>query len=97
MYAADHIIDMGPGPGMHGGYVVAQGTVEDIKRCGNSQTGLYLSRKKKIGIPDKRRKPNNKWVRIIGARENNLKNIIGETPGVFTSVTGVSFGQSSLM
>ena len=51
MYAADHIIDMGPGPGIHGGYVIAQGTVEDIKKCENSQTGLYLSGKRRSGYP----------------------------------------------
>ncbi|MFY9568043.1 MAG: excinuclease ABC subunit UvrA [Acetivibrionales bacterium] len=99
MYAADHIIDMGPGPGIHGGYVIAEGDVEEIKKCENSQTGLYLSGKKKIAIPEKRRKPNNKWIKIIGARENNLKNINVEIPlGVFTSVTGVSgSGKSSLI
>lgn len=99
MYAADHIIDMGPGPGIHGGYVIAEGTAEDIKKCENSQTGLYLSGKKKIEIPGRRRKPNGKWIKIIGARENNLKSINVDIPlGVFTSVTGVSgSGKSSLI
>ncbi len=99
MYAADHIIDMGPGPGIHGGYVVAEGTIEDIKNNENSQTGLYLSGKKRIEIPEKRRKPNGKWIKIAGARENNLKNINVNVPlGVFTAVTGVSgSGKSSLI
>lgn len=99
MYAADHIIDMGPGPGIHGGYVVAEGTIEDIKNNENSQTGLYLSGKKRIEIPEKRRKPNGKWIKIAGARENNLKNINVDVPlGVFTAVTGVSgSGKSSLI
>lgn len=99
MYAADHIIDMGPGPGIHGGYVVAEGTIDDIKKCEESQTGLYLSGKKKIGIPEKRRKPNGKWIKVKGARENNLKNIDASIPlGVFTAVTGVSgSGKSSLI
>jgi excinuclease ABC subunit A len=99
MYAADHIIDMGPGPGIHGGYVVAEGTIEDIKKNENSQTGLYLSGKKRIEIPEKRRKPNGKWIKIAGARENNLKNINVSVPlGVFTAVTGVSgSGKSSLI
>ncbi len=99
MYAADHIIDMGPGPGIHGGYVVAEGTVDDIKKCEDSLTGLYLSGKKSIAVPEKRRTPNGKWIKIIGARENNLKNINVDIPlGVFTVVTGVSgSGKSSLV
>ena len=99
MYAADHIIDMGPGPGIHGGCIVAEGTIEDIKQCADSQTGLYLSGKKSIAIPDSRRKPNGKWIKIVGARENNLKNINVDIPlGVFTAVTGVSgSGKSSLI
>ncbi len=99
MYAADHIVDMGPGPGIHGGYVIAEGTVEDIKKCDQSLTGLYLSGKKRIEIPEKRRKPNGKWIKITGARENNLKNIDVSIPlGVFTAITGVSgSGKSSLI
>jgi excinuclease ABC subunit A len=99
MYAADHIIDMGPGPGVHGGHVVAQGTIDEIKACENSQTGLYLSGKKSIDVPAERRKPNGKWLKIIGARENNLKSINVDIPlGVFTVVTGVSgSGKSSLI
>lgn len=99
MYAADHIIDMGPGPGIHGGRIVAQGTVEDIKKCKESLTGQYLSGKKSIPVPENRRKPNGKWIGIVGARENNLKNINVNIPlGVFTAVTGVSgSGKSSLI
>lgn len=99
MYAADHIIDMGPGPGIHGGYVVAEGTIDDIKSCEESLTGQYLSGKKSIPVPEIRRKPNGKWIKIIGARENNLKNINVDIPlGVFTAVTGVSgSGKSSLI
>lgn len=99
MYAADHIIDMGPGPGAHGGYVVAEGTIEDIKACEKSITGQYLIGKKTISVPDKRRKPNGKWIKITGARENNLKDIDIDIPlGVFTAVTGVSgSGKSSLI
>ncbi|HHW49242.1 MAG TPA: excinuclease ABC subunit UvrA, partial [Clostridiaceae bacterium] len=99
MYAADHIIDIGPGAGIHGGYIVAQGDIETIKKCSESLTGLYLSGKKKIEIPEKRRKPNDKWIEIVGARENNLKNINVKIPlGVFVCVTGVSgSGKSSLV
>ncbi|WHH59300.1 excinuclease ABC subunit UvrA [Petroclostridium sp. X23] len=99
MYAADHIIDIGPGAGIHGGHVVAAGTVEEIKQCEHSETGLYLSGKKAIEIPDARRKPNGKWLKVIGAKENNLKNIDAKVPlGVFTCITGVSgSGKSSLI
>lgn len=99
MYAADHIIDMGPGAGIHGGHVVAAGTLDEIKACDESITGQYLSGKKVIEIPKKRRKPNGKWVEVVGARENNLKNISVKFPmGVFTCITGVSgSGKSSLI
>lgn len=99
MYAADHIVDIGPGAGIHGGYIIAEGTVDEIKNSPESMTGLYLSGKKKIEVPEKRRQPNGKWVEIIGAEENNLKNIDVKIPlGVLTCVTGVSgSGKSSLV
>ena len=99
MYAADHIIDMGPGAGAHGGEIVAEGTVEDIKMNERSITGMYLSGRKSIPVPENRRQPNGKWVEIIGARENNLKNIDVKIPlGVLTCITGVSgSGKSSLI
>lgn len=99
MYAADYIVDLGPGPGVHGGTIVAAGTVEEIKNNPDSITGQYLSGKKKIEVPKKRREPNGKWLEVIGARENNLKNINVKIPlGVFTCITGVSgSGKSSLV
>lgn len=99
MYAADHIIDIGPEAGIHGGELVAQGSVEDIKNCPESVTGQYLSGKRKIEVPDARRGGNGKFIEIKGAAENNLKNINVKIPlGKMVCVTGVSgSGKSSLV
>ena len=98
MRAADFIVDVGPGAGEHGGQVVASGTAEDLEKCPQSVTGKYLSGELKIPVPAKRRKPSG-FLKVVGARENNLKNITVSFPlGVFTCVTGVSgSGKSSLV
>ena len=98
MFAADHIVDIGPGAGEHGGQVIAQGTVYDIMACEKSITGAYLSRRKRIPVPETRKQPIN-WLTVKGAAENNLKGVDVKIPlGVFTCVTGVSgSGKSSLV
>ena len=99
MYAADYIIDIGPEAGVHGGNVIATGTAEEIKQNPNSITGAYLSGRRQIKVPSKRRKSNGKSIEIKGACQNNLKNINVKIPlGVFTCVTGVSgSGKSTLI
>ena len=99
MYAADQIIDIGPGAGVHGGQVMAQGTAEEIKNVPTSITGAYLSGRKKIEVPKKRRHGNKKNIEIVNATENNLKNISVKFPlGKFICITGVSgSGKSTLI
>ncbi len=99
MLEADHIVDVGPGAGIHGGHIVCQGSADDIKNCEDSVTGQYLSGKKKVPVPEVRRPGNGKSLKIYGAGENNLKNIDVEIPlGKFVCVTGVSgSGKSSLI
>ena len=87
MYAADWIVDVGPGAGIHGGEIVCTGTVETVKACENSVTGQYLSGRRAVPVPAKRRRGNGKYLEIRGAAENNLKNINVKIPlGAFVCV-----------
>ncbi len=99
MWAADHIIDFGPGPGVRGGHVVATGPASKIVKEPKSVTGRFLSGVEKIEIPNQRRQPGDKWLKVIGATHNNLKNVSAEIPlGCFVCVAGVSgSGKSSLV
>ena len=97
--AADYVVDIGPGAGVHGGEVVFSGTVDKLMECENSVTGQYLSGARKITVPEKRREGSGNWLKVVGAAENNLKHIDVSIPlGTFTCVTGVSgSGKSSLV
>jgi len=99
MRAADYIVDIGPLAGVHGGEIVATGSVNDIIKSKRSITGKFLSKEDQIFVPSKRRQPQNEWLKVFGAKQNNLKNINVEIPtGVITAVTGVSgSGKSSLV
>ncbi len=99
MAESDYIIDIGPGAGVHGGEVIAAGSMKEIVKDDKSITAQYLSGKKMIAIPKERRQPSGKWIEVVGARENNLKNINVKLPlSVFTCITGVSgSGKSSLI
>lgn len=99
MTSADYIVDVGPGAGVHGGEIVCCGTLDEIKKCDRSITGMYLSGKRQIPVPEKRREGNGKFIEIVGARQNNLKNINVKIPlGKLVCVTGVSgSGKSSLI
>ncbi|RBP02070.1 excinuclease ABC subunit UvrA [Rossellomorea aquimaris] len=99
MMAADYLIDIGPGAGVHGGEVVSAGTPQEVMDDSNSLTGQYLSGKKFIPLPQERRKPDGRYLEIVGAKENNLNNVKVKLPlGIFTAVTGVSgSGKSTLI
>ena len=95
---ADHIVDMGPGAGEHGGQVIAQGTLDDILANRDSLTGDYLAGRREVPVPKKRRKGNGKKITVREARANNLKNVTASFPlGTFTCVTGVSGGGKSTL
>ena len=99
MYAADWIVDIGPGAGEHGGEIISSGPIDTILACESSETGAYLSGRKKIEIPEARRKGNGNKIKIVGAKENNLKNVSVDIPlGTLTCITGVSgSGKSTLI
>ncbi len=99
MRQSDHLIDFGPGPGVRGGHVVAEGTIADLVRQPDSQTGQFLSGQRRIAVPDRRRAPRDAWLRVLRAAHNNLKGVDVEIPlGLFVCITGVSgSGKSSLV